>query len=405
MTAQNQPPEDKDMHENGGLVVGRDVQTDGGDFVGRDHIVFSGNVIVLNSPSEAVLQELAKMVSLQTEVSLGSPLGIQGLLPVEDRAGLQRSIDQILHLFDTAAQEGVKAQGLAAGKVEISRVELLLKKAILQRAEADEMLLDHIQQQRSGLGTGAEDDFDMSASIADFDETPKQSKLEGAFALLQEANEIDPTNTEVLLQMAELLVELTPDDPRDEERILQRIHKLLRDPKDDREKFRLAQASFLLATTRDQIDRVLLEQARKIFETLGRAEWLRQCDALFAGIPGETNLGAEQRLSDSSGRPPASGFNPAGRWQIQVMDAVGSIMYIEFYPNGTFESVQQVASMGLNVQAAGQWAFNPINNAFEIQGLINGLQPFMLGIFIQGEQENGYYGLGTDGYGYLLTHA
>ena len=195
----------------------------------------------------------------------------------------------------------------------------------------------------------------MTLFAADFDEKSKRSRLKDAFILLQEANEIDPTNTEVLLQMAELLVELSPDDTREQERILQRIQKLLGDPKNDREKFQLAKASFLHAITQDVPDKELLKQAGRIFESLGQTEWLRQCEELLADIPGQTSRVEAERLSDPNVRMRSGGFNPAGRWHIQIMDAVGSIMDIEFYPNGTFQSVQQDASMGLNVQAAGQW--------------------------------------------------
>jgi hypothetical protein len=39
----------------------------------------------------------------------------------------------------------------------------------------------------------------------------------------------------------------------------------------------------------------------------------------------------------------------------------------------------------------------------QLQGMVNGFQPFMLGIVIQGQQYEGYYGAGTDGYSYFLT--
>jgi hypothetical protein len=158
-----------------------------------------------------------------------------------------------------------------------------------------------------------------------------------------------------------------------------------------------------MATTRDQVDRKLLRRARKLFESLGRTEWLRQCDALLAGIPAEAGSAGEGQHTDTQALPHSDRFNPVGRWQIQVMDAAGSMMFMEFHANGTFQSSQQVDIYGLNVQRAGQWAYNPFNNALEIQGMIDGIQPFVLGIFVQGQQENDYYGLGTDGYGYLLT--
>jgi hypothetical protein len=98
-------------------------------------------------------------------------------------------------------------------------------------------------------------------------------------------------------------------------------------------------------------------------------------------------------------------FQPVGRWRIQVSDAIGSTMMLNLFPNGTFQASQQLGPMGATVQAAGQWIFTPYNNMLQIQGLINGFQPFSLGIAIQGQQGNTYYGTGTDSYGYALSRS
>ena len=52
-------------------------------------------------------------------------------------------------------------------------------------------------------------------------------------------------DTEVLLLMAELLIELTPDDPTDERKLSTGARRLLEQPKDYAERARLAQASYL----------------------------------------------------------------------------------------------------------------------------------------------------------------
>ena len=102
---------------------------------------------------------------------------------------------------------------------------------------------------------------------------------------------------------------------------------------------------------------------------------------------------------------PQQPFQPVGRWHIQVSDAIGSTMLLNLFPNGTFQASQQLGPMGATVQAAGQWIFTPYNNMLQIQGLINGFQPFSLGIAIQGQQGNTYYGTGTDSYGYALSRS
>jgi len=102
---------------------------------------------------------------------------------------------------------------------------------------------------------------------------------------------------------------------------------------------------------------------------------------------------------------PQQPFQPVGRWHIQVSDAIGSTMLLNLFPNGTFQASQQLGPMGAMIQAAGQWIFTPYNNMLQMQGLINGFQPFSLGIAIQSQQGNTYYGTGTDSYGYALSRS
>lgn len=45
----------------------------------------------------------------------------------------------------------------------------------------------------------------------------------------------------------------------------------------------------------------------------------------------------------------------------------------------------------------------PYYRMLQFQGLINGFQPFVLGITIQGQQPNGFYGFGTDACGYYFN--
>ncbi len=133
------------------------------------------------------------------------------------------------------------------------------------------------------------------------------------------------------------------------------------------------------------------------FEKISTIDQLMAADSFmqrpgFQPAPSATN--ATQTLYQA-------GFQPIGNWHIQVMDPAGSTMDLDVRPDGTFQCFQQ--AMGLNIQAAGRWAFNPYNNMLQLQGLINGFQPFMLGIAIQGQQNNGYFGMGSDGFGYFLA--
>ncbi len=83
----------------------------------------------------------------------------------------------------------------------------------------------------------------------------------------------------------------------------------------------------------------------------------------------------------------------------------GSIIFVDLYPNGSCQGWQQAANLGMNIPFAGQWAFVPYNQMLQLQGLANGVYPFALAVMIQGQQANGYYGVGTDGNGYFLARA
>ena len=402
----------------GGTDLAADQANIGGDVTGRDKIesvTVQGNVIYVQNPSAEAIAELLKVGKMSTEVPRG--LGVAadaGQVPLTQPAapdpGSIKRIDETLRLFKASDEQGSSARELQAGEVRISRVELLLKKAILLESEADEMMLAAVRQNKPQFDqpAGSATRVDLNDMLSGFDDAAHTAKLKDTYALLQEANQIDPTNTEVLLHIAQLLIQLTPDDPGDEQRVLHRIQKLLISPKNDDERFQLAQATFLLATSGDQLQAGPLSDARAMFEKLGRAEWIRQCDDLltaqsrWAG-PAPASPAPTPMPSGSVSIP--AGFRPVGRWNLQTTGSGGSAGFIEIYPNGTMQGWIQSPALGLNYQFGGQWAFIPYNSLLQLRGLSNGTFPFALGIAIQGQQGNGYFGLGTDGNGYFLARA
>jgi hypothetical protein len=361
----------------------------------------TNQTINLNLSLEAS-ELFGKIAAMKTELRPGEAAGIQGSKTPEDNAEVQKGINEILELLKTPGKSGQFAREIQAGDLRISRVDLLVKKATLLKTEADQMLFDHLERNKNKIeqARARTGQVDLNSVFKDFDETARMSRLKEAYALLQEANELDPTNTEVLLHIAKLLIELTPDDTSDETRILYRIRNLLGSPKDDTERFHLAQATFLLATTSEPMHIESLSDARAMFEKLGRTEWVRQCDDLIAARGRDASYRA---MEPASALPQMAGFQPVGNWHIRVMDAVGSTMLLNINPDSTFQAVQQLS--GLNIHAVGQWVFNPYNQMLQLQGMVNDFQPFMLGIIIQGQQYNGYNGTGTDGYGYFMTRA
>jgi hypothetical protein len=219
----------------------------------------------------------------------------------------------------------------------------------------------------------------LSRILADFDDTAFRSRLSQAYTHLEEAGRFRPGDGAVLLEQANVLVWLTPEDPGDERAVLERIRQSLGSPRDPAEKSYLAQALFALATLGSQPDAALLRQARTLFVELGFQPWVLVCDALMS--------------------PP---FNPVGQWQIQVGDALGSVMQVWLQPGGSCAGTQQAGPLGGVAQFAGYWGYDPNSQMLQFQVMVNGVQPFALGITIQGQESSGYAGLGTDGYRYRL---
>jgi hypothetical protein len=363
-----------------------------------------GNVINLYVNSQDMTERLNQVGKMPTEVKQNQAAGMQGSQTSDHPEQLLESINELLELVKSSNRGGGKINEVKSGDFHISQVELLLKKAILIKSEADQMYFDQMAKNKhKDAGTYQ---VNLSKMLAGFDQKAHDTKLQEAYDLLDEANKLEPANTEVLLHMAQLLIELTPDDPNDEERLLRRIQNLLTAPKDDAERFRLAQATFLLATSGDQIHHQSLQDARAMFQKLGRNEWVRQCDDLLASVPGNHNDQQHQQTHQPHQTHPGQqtqqqpGFQPLGRWNIQVSDFMGSTMILNLHHNGYFDATQQTAMYGVIAQASGQWAYNPHQQMLQLQGMVNGFQPIMLGISIYNQYGNTYYGIGTDGYNY-----
>jgi|SRR5690554_3602289 len=343
--------------------------------------------IVVNSPDEA--RQILNLKNMPTEVNQDQAAGLNGNGKIADSKSLQDSINQLLNAFKEAEKKGHHIDEVHIGKSTISEVELLLKKAILVKAEADQMYFDQINKNKNR--TDNHSDVDINTLLYGFNEDVHTNKLQEAYNLLVQANKIEPANTEVLLHMAQVLIELTPDDPTDEQELLYRIQKLLNNPKNDAEWFRLGQATYLLATSGKAYNSELLTGARNIFERLGRAEWVKQCDIIINQQSERTN----QHIQPFH-------FNPSGYWIAYVSDIYNSTLELWLYPNGHFEGKQHYPGYGTFIPATGQWLYLPAQKLLQLQGWANGITPFMIGIYFHYQHENTYYGVGTDGYSYNL---
>ncbi|MBI2964824.1 MAG: hypothetical protein HYY34_01315 [Chloroflexi bacterium] len=362
--------------------------------------------------------DLRLIESISTEVRAGTAAGIEGSRLPEHLGEVSQKLDGLLAYLKSKDKGGRSVSAVEDSSTQISRVDLLLKKAALLKIQAEQMMLDHAarNKKRVNLATGR---IDLGNVFRDFDERGYKAKLGEAQDLLNEARLLDSTNTEVLLHLAELLTQLTPDDQSDEQRVLFEVQGLLRNPRDATERFRLAQATFLLATSHDPVDAQSLRDARGMFDLLGRTEWVRHCDDLLrSGEPSRPGEPRREPPVAGGGAPrsdagvqswpgveqPTAGFVPFGRWNVRVMDAVGSVMTLDLRQDGTFHAAQQVGAYGgMSIEGNGQWVFNPASSWLQLQGMIGNFQPFALGIAVQGQQDNSFYGVGTDGIAYVLN--
>lgn len=229
----------------------------------HDSITLSGKTIELINPSDENMVPLTRINSVTADIPYGQVAGVHGnRLPAYPQ-GIKRNIDEVLEVMNRAGDEqGKTVEELRAGDMSISRVGLLIKKSILLQAEAEEIQLDEGLPEEEKAST-------------------HRARIREAYDLLRQANKLDPTNTQVLLYMAQLLMVLTPDNPVDEERILNRIRKLLGETKNETEEFRLARATYLLSVTKRPPDTALLREARVAFNRLGHLKWAEQCDELL----------------------------------------------------------------------------------------------------------------------------
>lgn len=270
----------------------------------------------------------------------------------------------------------------------ITRTDLVIKKAILLKTEAEQIWFDHINKRRKELGRV---ENDMNELRQGFDRLNYERKLHEAYTILEGINKSEPTNTEVLLNMAKLLMVLTPDDPTDEEKLLYKVVNLVSEPKNETEKFQLAQANLYLSISSRPFNHGAIKSARKMFSDLGRAEWVSHVDNILKdNEPGSVST-VSQNMHQQS-------FQFPGKWQVIITDAFGSTMMMDLLPTGMFTASQQ--SAGISLSANGNWSYDPVARSVYFQGWVNNYMPFLMQIFIESFFQDGFQGIGADGIGY-----
>lgn len=280
-------------------------------------------------PDEEISQ-LFKIAAMPRAAASGSVEGLATSLTLQENREMQAGVDQGLALFGEA-QVGAKASELfQAGELKVSRVELLLTKATLLETEAEQMLRAHVEGQlprilsqvtagqanweawRPGIDTpfkakmrsalevalqaslpqvfgaafnqlGMAQLDRLNAYIADrllagYDLSSYEAKINEAYALVEEAKELEPENVEVDLHVARLTLALHPDDPSQSQRLLYRLVHRLEDPQDDQARLYLGHTLVLLATAQQPENLNQLRQARELFVAAGHEELTEQAD-------------------------------------------------------------------------------------------------------------------------------
>ena len=389
--------------------------------------VQDGQIQVVLTPEQ--LARVNQILNLSADVPSQT---VAGTDPTTAAATQQLSaqLDSVLQAVDAAASTDPTTQTdtIQLGGQTVSRADLLLRKAILLLTNVDYTFNEHLQKkmleyQQGNVNWAAlpplpaldsykgqiwqrvykdiqpwiQDQFEDPADLetftqtlanfvlADYDFTTTQAQVNDAHGLLLTANELEPTNPAILLQMARALVWISPSDRSDEVKILNHAVELLKNPNTPDEWFQRAQALLMLASIKLPPNSELLQMARVIFSQLNQPDWVQQCDNLLKSIP-------SARIA----------FQPAGgRWRVDIGDQAGSVMLIDFHANRQFEAVQSGA--GFEIQADGVWGYNRQNQVLQLQGYVNQTNPFTLAITLQKQQGQQFYGQGFDGLNYLFT--
>lgn len=250
-----------------------------------------------------------------------------------------------------------------------------------------------------------------------------EPKFREAEAYLTQADKLRSDQPQVLYQLAQVKLYLSPNNTTETRALLRRVQTLLadRDAKEDRNL--LGHAYFLHATLTDPPNEKLLLRANDLFARAGNQEMLDKIAILTSALA-KTAVPASELYGDAlsnverarnvsptpqtTGPSPAlpggpADFNPIGRWDIEVHDMVGSRLYVEFKPNGTFEMAQQVGMYQVPVN--GSWTYNPLTRQLGLQGVVNTFQPFVLALTLGTPLPDGFSAVGSDGIGYVLRQS
>ena len=352
-----------------------------------------GNVVKVDQVTPEMLQQI-----MAFGVSSGSKSSSRGgAAEDENLDALKEEIAALRQSLRDVEKNGQRLDSSPKALQQHSRAELLLKQALLCKAEADQLFAAclarnaaHAAQQ----GPAGQWGDDQNPLLRGLDTTAYMSKLQEAYALLTEARQYDATNPAILLNLA-IVMNTLKEGPDEVAVLLAQVQEMLSSPRNDAEKLMLGQALCFAAVTTETPHPEQINKARDLFTQVNRQDLVIFCDQLLVLMQQHIATGGQAGLYGHTSLPP---FQPVGNWQAQL--ANGGTMTFTLYPNGMMQGMQTTFGMSVNFQ--GRWGFNPYNQWLHLEGVIGGFAPFVLQLRIQGQQANFYQAFGSDGFGYQL---
>jgi hypothetical protein len=430
---------------SGGKIIG--AGGGAGSIIGET-VEVNGPVIHIHNLTADGARILRGMMGVSPEVpSGGAPA------PTQETSALARTgIDEMLRLMKSYAARGLKALQVEAGAVQFSAVDLLLRKAVLLVAEANQLTVQASTPEKAEL-TRRMDQSALGEMLAGFDSGAAQARLREALEVLREAHDLAPDSTAVMLQMAQVLGRLD-GDVAEERELLDEVLRRVGTPWTEEQRLHRAQALYLLGSLGRNRDEDLLREAREQFVRLGRVDWMRQCDQALAAAeslprrhrkPVRTaqpmSLGRLARrlcyataavlflwaggyavlivlalaasstdmqtvdtsLMQSAGIPaPAGDFEPAGLWQVGYADGDGPTLTLDLSPGGGVRGTTYIPDVG-KVDLTGRWFYDRNLQVYTLDLNGNGTALGEMAYQVTQRVDGGFIGVASDGNTYRFS--
>src|SRR4249920_703085 len=121
----------------GGDVIGAGISGTG-NFVGREiHYTVRGNVFNIDNPSGEALLELKKVLAQKLPRPVDNDVTTENTKTLNELKNLQERMDEILKLVKSTDDKiGTRTEEIQVADYRISRVDLLVKKAIVLMEQA-----------------------------------------------------------------------------------------------------------------------------------------------------------------------------------------------------------------------------------------------------------------------------